>query len=260
MYSASVIPPLQASPPILDIEKSTARITLNRPLSHNRLEIEDIERLIELCSDLNAKPSIESVVLQATGPTFCSGFDIRLLRQNPKRDVRRFEHLIDCIEGLNAITIARLHAPVVGGSTDLVLACDFKVAAQGIKARMPAVSLGIHYYPNGMRRWVARLGASASRRLFLLGEEITDVQMLRLGFIDELVPSDSLDSQVNLLLRRLESGAPGVRTQMKKSINELSRGDFNEAALYGRLDTSLEGLELAEALESYAEKRKPVYR
>ena len=66
-------------------------------------------------------------------------------------------------------TICALNGGVYGGSTDMALSCDFRIGVEGITMFMPAARLGLHYYAGGMRRYVARLGLGAAKKLFLTG-------------------------------------------------------------------------------------------
>jgi enoyl-CoA hydratase/carnithine racemase len=57
-----------------------------------------------------------------------------------------FEAVVDALEEARPVTVAVLHGSVYGGGTDLALACDFRLGAQGIDMFMPAARLGLHFY------------------------------------------------------------------------------------------------------------------
>jgi hypothetical protein len=73
-----------------------------------------------------------------------------------------FEQVADALEQLRPLTICALNGSVYGGATDCVLACDFALGAEGIEMRMPAATLGLHYYASGVRRYVSRLGVTVA--------------------------------------------------------------------------------------------------
>ena len=122
---------------------------------------------------------------------------------------------------------------------------------------MPAGRLGIHYYPGGLRRFVSRLGLAAAKRLFLTAERIHAAEMLSLGYVDELVPADELEARVAALAEKLAANAPRAVQGMKRALNEIARGDFDEAAARRRHAESLTGEELREGLAAYRERRAP---
>ena len=147
-----------------------ATITLNRPQHANRLHREDLLALQAHISALAADPLLRVVVLTGNGPHFCAGFNLQELGQADAAgaDPQLFEHTVDALEALPVPTIARLNGGVFGGATDLALACDFRVGVQGMRLRMPAARIGLHYYASGLQRYVSRLGLAAAKRLFLL--------------------------------------------------------------------------------------------
>lgn len=248
------------SEPSLQIEGSIATIQFNRPSSHNRIEPSDIESLHNHFERIEDMPNVRLVLLTSSGPNFSSGFDLRVLGTDPQRNVREFERLADVIENCSAISVAKLHAPVFGGATDLALACDFRLGVRGIRMFMPAAKLGLHYYPHGLRRWVSRLGLGPAKRLFLTGCEINDDEMLRIGFLDALLDVDEFEARVSEWVSDLLVPASTVQRTMKSALNEACRGEFDAARSYAAFDKSLSSAEVAEALVAFKEKRKPLFR
>ena len=103
------------------------------------------------------------------------------------------------------ITLNRPAKHNVIEGTDLALACDFRVGVAGMRLRVPAAQLGVYYYVNGLRRCVERLGPSAARKIFLLGEEINDVDLLAWGYLDDLVTRERLEpttDEIPIVCRR----------------------------------------------------------
>jgi enoyl-CoA hydratase/carnithine racemase len=124
---------------------------------------------------------------------------------------------------------------------------------------MPAAKLGLHYYPNGLRRWVARLGLGAAKRLFLTGGQIDDQEMLRIGFLDALAENGQLDTLVDRWITDLLAPACASQRTMKAALNEASRGEFDASTAYRAFDRSLHGPDVAEALSAFREKRPPSF-
>ena len=122
---------------------------------------------------------------------------------------------------------------------------------------MPAARLGLHYYPSGIRRYVSRLGVAAAKKLFLTAQKIGAAEMLRIGYLDAVVPADELDVAVDALAAALAGNAPKVMRGMKRALNEIARGAFDEDAARERHQASLRGDEIKEGIAAFAEKRKP---
>ena len=202
------------------------------------------------------------LVLTGSGRAFCAGFHLGELEESESSasdDPQLFEHTVDALEALPLPTIARLNGGVFGGATDLALACDFRVGVQGMALRMPAARLGLHYYPSGLRRYVSRLGLAAAKRLFLLAETVPADELLRIGYLDALVPAARLDAEVDALADALAAGAPLALRGMKQSLNDIARGEFDLPRLREREALCAASEDLREGLAAFAAKREPVF-
>ncbi len=249
--------PSPAGPPTCHVADGCATLTLNRPQHHNRLHSEDLLALQAHCRALATDPSIRVLVLTATGRSFCAGFHLGELDSDASAGPQRFEQTVDAIEALPMPTICRLNGSVFGGATDLALACDFRVGVDSMSLRMPAARLGLHYYPNGLRRYVSRLGLRAAKRLFLLAETVPADELLRIGYLDQVAPATELDARVQGLVDALRAGAPLAVNGMKRSLDEIARGEFDLAALRERELRCARSEDLREGQAAFAERRTP---
>jgi len=250
--------PDDGTPPLLTRDgHGGATLTLNRPRHLNRLHREDLLALQQHIKVLAADDSLRVVVLTGTGRAFCAGFNLQELAEADagSADPRLFEHTVDALEQLPVPTIARLNGGVFGGATDLALACDFRVGVQGMELRMPAARLGLHYYASGLSRYVSRLGLSAAKRLFLLAETLPADELLRIGYLDVLVPPDQLDTAVESIATPLRGNAPLALRGMKCSLNELAHGQADDDRLRQREDRCAQSADLQEGLAALAQKR-----
>jgi len=252
--------PLPSGPPVLQLADGRATITLQRPAHHNRLHVEDLLALQGHFAALAADPGVKLLVITGTGKSFCSGFHIGEFDGDATRNTegpQLFEQTVDALEALAVPTICRFNGSVFGGATDLALACDFRVGVAGMTLRMPAARLGLHYYPNGLRRYVSRLGLATAKRLFLLAETVPAEQLLALGYLDVLAEPGALDAQVQALADALAAGAPLAQRGMKTSLNEIARGEFDLVAIRHREKRCADSADLAEGKAAFAQKRAP---
>src|SRR3546814_5997079 len=93
---------------------------------------------------------------------------------------------------------------------------------------MPAARLGLHYYESGLRRYATRLGLSTAKRLFLAAQPVEAEEMLRIGFVDELVPAGELATRVDALADLLAANAPLAVQGMKRALNAIAAGRSEE--------------------------------
>jgi enoyl-CoA hydratase len=245
--------------PLLQIDGAVATITLRRPTTHNRIEPDDVLMLRSYLLQLNANTAVRAIVFASTGKSFSSGFDLSRLGTSATTGENQFEQLCDEIENARAVTIAKLHGPVYGGSTDLALSCDFRLGVRGMRMFMPAARLGLHYYGHGIRRWVSRLGLGAAKKLFLTARPIDSDEMLRIGYLDALVEPEALDAELVTWVAELLSMAPIPLVSMKVTLNETARGQYDEQAARAAAEASLKTRDIGEALAAFAEHRTPCF-
>ncbi|WP_407168298.1 enoyl-CoA hydratase/isomerase family protein [Bradyrhizobium sp. ORS 111] len=251
------------SSPVLEISGARATIRLNRPRHLNRLQAEDLGELLNLFDRIEADPAVRVLVLTGTGRAFSAGYDLnsvaeRAVSANEQQSAgSAFEVVVNRLEDLSVPTICRLNGGVYGGSTDLALACDFRIGIDTAEMFMPAARLGLHYYPSGIKRYVTRLGVDNAKMLFLTAQKITAPEMLRIGYLTAMVPVDLLDEEVDKLAAMLAGNAPEAMAGMKRAINEFARGELDEAAANARHRDSMRGSEIKEGIKAFAEKRAP---
>ena len=253
-----------ASPPLLERDGARATIRLNRPKHLNRLQPDDLDTLMSLFDRIEADAGIRVVVLTGTGRAFSAGYDLGSIAARADTTEGQtagsaFEVVVDRLEDLALPTICRLNGGVYGGSTDLALACDFRIGVDTCEMFMPAARLGLHYYKSGIGRYVSRLGADNAKKLFLTAQKIEAPEMLRIGYLTAAVPAEALDEEVDRLAGILAGNAPKAMAGMKRTINEFARGKLDEEAADRRARDSMRSAEIKEGIAAFSQKRPPKF-
>jgi enoyl-CoA hydratase len=253
-----------ASTPVLELDGARATIRLNRPRHLNRLQPDDLDALIKLFERVEADAAIRVLVLTGTGRAFSAGYDLGSIAERADNAQEQtagsaFETVVNRLEDLAIPTICRINGGVYGGSTDLALACDFRIGVDSGEMFMPAARLGLHYYKSGIGRYVSRLGVDNAKKLFLTAERIGATEMLRIGYLTAMVPAEALDEEVDRLAALLAGNAPVAMRGMKRTINEFARGRLDEAAADRRHRDSMRSAEIKEGIKAFAEKRPPKF-
>lgn len=233
-------------PPSLTVAGSVATIRFERPGEHNRIDPDDIPVLRAHLEHVAATPSVRAVVFRGAGDkTFSSGFTLDAILD---RLDRSFEDLLDAIEQFALPTIAVLNGGVYGGATDLALCCDIRIGVPGTRMFMPAARFGLHYYPGGLRRYVAAVGPAQAKRIFLTGQTLRADEMLRIGFLTDLVSRGRLERTVADTLAAIEQCEPAVVKSMKRQLNAIAAGDGAQAQARTEYERSLRSAELRRRL------------
>lgn len=251
--------------PSLHVAGARATIRLNRPRHMNRVQPEDIPVLMRLLEEVDTITAVRVLVLTGSGRAFSAGYHLGDLSEQAEGGgsdggVPSFEVMTNRLEGCRVPTICRLNGGVYGGSTDLALACDFRIGHDDVEMFMPAGRLGVHYYEAGLRRYVSRLGLNAAKRLFLTAERIGAAEMVRIGYLTEAVPAAELDARVDALAERIAAMAPLAVQGTKRALDEIARGELDRVMLEARVDACKESEDLKEGLRAFREKREPVFQ
>ncbi len=247
--------------PTLAIDGAVARITLRRPSLRNSLNDDDLRALLEHFSAVDADPAVRVLVLGADTsgqprPVFSAGYHVGGL-DRPGSGPQVFEQIPDALEALRPVTVCALNGSVYGGATDLVLACDLRVALAGAEWRMPAAALGLHYYPSGLRRYVSRLGLDLAKRAFLTAQPLPVERLAAQGLFDEVLPPADFDAAVERLAAQAAALAPLAAQATKRSLNEIAAGRYDEPALRGRERLTQASADFAEGRRAFGERRPP---
>ena len=178
------------------------RLRLDRPERRNALD----RPLLEALLDAFAAPEEPVVVLGSTTPeAFCSGADLRL------QDAERAEvsdllyELYGRITSSDAIVVAALDGPAVGGGAQLAIAADLRVAARTARIRLAGPGHGLAVGAWGLPSLVGR---GRAMDLCLTMRPVDAEEALRIGLVDRVV-DDASAAAVELAaeLARLDPAA-----------------------------------------------------
>src|SRR5438128_564736 len=249
--------------PVVLIEKQSPQITvvtLNRPERRNALTI---ELLTELCAAIKAasdNPQGRVIILRGAGAAFCTGLDLKEAADHTKANVtaERVAETLITLSQTRLITIAAVHGAAVAGGAGIMSACDFVVAAQGIKIGYPEVRRGL--VAGLVMTFLRRQAGERNMRELLLGSELIDAERAKeIGLVNHVVAPDNVMNEAQKFAESVLQGAPGALAQTKRLIDELwwrSVKEDVDLALKYHLQAR-ESDEAREGIAAFNEKRKP---
>lgn len=250
---------------LLAIDGPRATITLNDPAKHNRLDTAGLGKLRAAIEAVDASPDVRVTVLTGAGEkSFCSGYDLGSIPSGqsaqPSEGRDSFEAVMDRLEAMRMPTLCALNGGVYGGATDMALACDFRLGVRGMRFFMPAARFGLHYYPSGVRRYTQKVSPSFAKRAFLLSEDFTDEELLRVGYLDWLVERADFKARLDETADRLAGLAPLSMMHMKRAIEQFAQASPDIASIRQGIQACQRSEDLREGLAALRDRRSPVFK
>jgi enoyl-CoA hydratase/carnithine racemase len=264
------------------------RLTISNPSKRNALDHPLLDAITATLSELAsgraaareetsaasaaaAEPSARCVVITGAHGMFSAGYDIgEIPEQEFEEQAERlvahpFTEAIDALEGFPYPTLAVLPGHTIGGGLELALACDLRLAQEGIKLGMPPAKLGLVYSHTGLRRFLDAIGAARTRELFLLGRYIDAPTALAWGLVNRVAPAEELDAVALELASELAGNAPLAQTGNKRVIAALlsAEGELEaevEEELIELRRASFASQDMREGMRAFAEKRRASWR
>src|SRR5512139_68243 len=252
---------------VVETSGGVCTITLNRPGSMNSLNLRTVEALADAVGALRFDRSVRVAVITGAGEkAFCSGADLRERATLSPDQVRRFIATIrdtfTAIEALPQPVIAAVNGVALGGGTELLLACDLRVASERATMGLTEVKLAIIPGAGGTQRLPRLVGKGRAKELILTGRSIGAAEALAIGLVNRVAPAGELMEAAGRLAGEMLSAGPVALRQAKRAINQgcetdLATGLALETAAYEAVIPTRDRME---GLAAFAEKRKPVYR
>ena len=137
---------------------------------------------------------------------------------------------------------------------------DFRMGVKGMTFFMPAARFGLHYYPSGLRRYTQKVSPSFAKRAFLLSEDFSDEDLLRVGYLDWLVDRSEFAKKVDEVATRLAGLAPLSMSNMKRAIEQFAQAEPDIPKIRDGIRQCQTSDDLREGLSALKERRAPAFK
>jgi enoyl-CoA hydratase/carnithine racemase len=241
------------------------RLTISNPAKRNALDHAILDGIADAVRAADAD-GVRALILTGAGGMFSSGYDIGdippdvFAAEAEKLVAHPFTSAIDALDATDVPTIAALPGHTIGGGLELALACDLRVARDGIQLGMPPAKLGLVYSHTGLRRFLHAIGEPRTRQLFLLGRNVSAQEARTWGLIHEVAGAEDLEGFALDWAAELTANAPLSVRGNKRVLRALLAA---EASLHPEVEEELIALrkacfdsdDLAEGVRAFGEKR-----
>ena len=251
---------------LLEKKEQLAIITLNRP-PMNPLNSQLVHKLGEAIAEIKSDSSIKSVIVTGAGDkAFAAGADVNEVLNNSP--LEQFEYLqlllnVFCsLENLEKPTIAAINGLTLGGGCELVLTCDFRIAAEKARFGQPEINIGVIPGGGGTQRLTRLIGVGRAKEMLYLGNMIDAKTAEQYGLVNKVVPDSQLMEEAEKLANQLSSKPAIAMRMIKRAVN--SGRDID---LHSALNLEIENFmasfsteDRVEGIRALLEKRKPNFK
>jgi enoyl-CoA hydratase/carnithine racemase len=252
----------------LDVDQGIAVATFNTPDALNSLTEARLLDLENLLDSAEQRSEMRALILTGSGRAFCVGLDLSLLqRAFAELDyfetvVRRLNRIISRLEALTIPTIAAVNGFARAGGFEILLGCDFILAANEAKLGDVHTDAGVLPACASMRL-ARRVGIANAKEIIWSAKWLTGADAVHYGLAQRSVPLAQLIDAAKIFARQF-TGKPRATLAYSKQIFQTAQ-DLNvgaaaeqELQLFMRyLRTEPYGIE---GYRAFVEKREPSWR
>ena len=246
----------------VSVKGPVGELWLNRPERLNALSTTVLRELAAAAHWFDQQSEVRVVIVGGKGRAFCAGADLDGFpdladpRVRDAADAGRI--MADALEGMRALSVARIQGWCVGGGLVLAAACDFRVATSNARFSIPEIDLGIPLAWGGIPRLVREIGPALTRDLVLTCREFDAQEAHGAGLLNRVVAESELDAQVDALVLQLAAKPTTPATSTKRHINAVTAqmtGTQRSWADADGLVAALMDPECAQARDAYLKLR-----
>lgn len=206
---------------VLDERGSVLWVTLNRPQVLNALNLQLVDELGRLFTDLYLRKDIRVVVMRGAGRAFCAGLDLAehgtqntiLSVSEGMAITRRYRDIVIAMRRCPQPIIGLLNGSACGGGFALALATDVRIATPTLRMNAAFIRIGFSSCDMGLSYFLPRMvGSSVAADYMLTGRFIDAQRAHALGLVSRVVEEERLEDEANDLVEYMLATTPlGLR-------------------------------------------------
>jgi len=233
------------------------RITLNRPEKRNALNLDLCHELLEAFDGADLDHSVGAIVLNANGPSFCAGMDLKeTFDADQVRLAAIHDRLFTTIQRVRTPVIAAVHGAALAGGTGVAANAHIVFATPDSRFGLTEIRIGL--WPVMIFRAVEHaMGERRTVELSLTGREFSAVDAQLYGLVTEVV-DNPLERAMDLA-ERLAAYSPLAIGAGLDYVHQIRGHDWEHAGRVARQtrDRLLSNEDFKEGALAFLEKRQP---
>jgi enoyl-CoA hydratase/carnithine racemase len=245
-----------------------AQVWLNRPWKKNSVNLEILQRLDEIITEVDADPDLRVLVLRGRGNTFCSGFDLDELKADYVGNTVGWDiavtsaRICDRLYSMKTPSVAVLEGYTTAGGFELMISCDFAIAADDAKIGDFHIRRALYGGAGPIYRVPRMIGLRKTKELMLTGKLLSGVEAAEWGLVNVHAKAEELDVAVKDFVAQLTDKSPLQMYITKMTIDQSLDASVQSLMVMERLavGVTLQSEDAKEGVSSFLEKREPVWK
>lgn len=258
----------------LEVDGHVATLTLDRPEARNAMGRSFWEDLPKAMETLDADPEVRVVVLNAEGPHFSVGLDLKEMTGEvtggsgsssaaralaTRRNVRRLQDSISSVEACRKPVIAAVHGLCIGGGVDLITACDIRIASRDAVFSVREAKMAMVADVGSLQRLPAIIGKGHLLELAYTGKDIDAQRAAEIHLVNHVVDEGAATDAARAIAAEIAANSPLAVQGTKAVVNQADAAAVAAGLEYVAVwnSSQLASNDLIEAVTAFIEKRPP---
>jgi enoyl-CoA hydratase len=242
-------------------------VTMNRPQARNALSGPMMALMRQAWDQVDADPGIRVCVLTGAGGAFCAGADLKAMTSDhPGSRLGEFDLSViePLLKGrrLTKPLIAAVEGPAIAGGTEILQACDIRVAGESARFGVSEARWGLFPLGGSAIRLPRQIPYTLAADLLLTGRHIAAAEAASMGLIGHVVPDGQALAKALEIADAIAANGPVAVRAILAAMRETEGMAENDAfAIEAKLGATVFASEDArEGPRAFAEKRRPEFR
>ncbi len=270
----------------VEVADHVATVWLDRPEARNAMAPDFWTEFPDIMDALGSDPEVRVVVIAAKGQSFTAGLDLMAFgpavmagdiaaiggeqspsevakRLNTYNQIKLMQRTFSSIADNPKPVIAAVHGHCIGAGVDLTTACDIRLAAADSTFSVRETRIAMVADVGTLQRLPSIIDPGKVAELVYTGRDWDAAEALEMGFVSSVHDdADSVQKAAHQLAAQIAANSPLAVQGSKAVLNAARRPkvqqDLDTVALWNA--AFLYSDDLAEAVQSFLEKRPPNYK
>ncbi len=259
---------------IVDEQDGILTLTMNRPAARNALSPQMLVKMAHAWYEFRDRKDLRVAILTGTGDEdFCAGGDLKItmpLMTGARQPQDDWDHQLmskgtlftdailrgfECYKPI----IAAVNGNALGGGTEMMNACDLRVASDNAVFGTPEAKVGLLPGGGSITRLPRQIPYAKAMEMLLIGDHWSAEQALEMGLLNYVVPRDQLIDKARELAGKLAQNGPLAVQKIKEGVHRSSGLPLADAyQVENEVSAAvLTSKDAREGPRAFKEKRKP---